>query len=631
MSIKKFEHQPEYINDFSNALLDGFYLLEGETFNDAIARASEAFCYGDYELAQRVYEAAHKGWFMFASPVLSNAPVGKWKTKVPDREWKDFEENPLHKSVSEGYWLGTKSAAMPISCFALEVPDSIKGQMEANVELAALSVSGGGVGLHNSIRATTDKAPGPIPYMKTMDAIIGYYKQGKTRRGACAYYMDVDHPDIIEHIKFRIPSGGDSARKADNRVQFHHAVNVTDKFAQAVLNDEDFELVCPHTKEVKEVVKARFIWEEILEARALQGEPYIFKIDTAQRALPQSQKDKGLKINGSNICIEICLPTNEERTFVCCLSSLNLAKYDEWKNTNLVADLTRFLDNVLQYFIDNAPDELSKAVYSASMERAIGIGTLSWHYYLQSKGIPMEGGGFGSAIQETHKIYKSIKEQALAESQKLAEERGEPSDMIGTGLRNSALMAIAPNSNNAVILGESPSIEPVSGNAYSHSTRAGTFTVRNPHLGKKLSEYAVLLGISEDKTQGWLEDQWKFIAKDNGSVQGLDYLTEQDKAVFKTGAEIDQHWIIEQSDARAQYVCQSQSLNTFYPAGCDRAYFNSVHLKFLFAPYSKSMYYARMERGINADVAKEIERKAITDWTPEIGEDGQSSCLACEG
>lgn len=619
MQINKFEHQPEYINEFSTALLDGFYLKEGETFNDALARASEAFCYGDYGLAQRIYEAAHKGWFMFASPILSNAPKGKWVSRTVDHdavEWCD-----------KFIWEGEKTSSMPISCFALEVPDSIKGQMEANVELAALSVAGGGVGLHNSIRATTDKAPGPIPYMKTMDAIIGYYKQGKTRRGACAYYMDVDHPDIMEHIKFRIPSGGDSARKADNRVQFHHAVNVTDKFVKAVLNDEDFQLICPHTKEVREVVKARHIWEEILEARALQGEPYIFKRDTANRAMPKSQKDKGLEIKGSNICIEVTLPTNEERTFVCCLSSLNLAKFDEWKDTTLVADLTRFLDNVLQYFIDNAPEELDKAVYSAAMERAIGIGTLSWHYYLQSKGIPMEGGGFGSAIQHTHMIYKLIKEQAVAESRKLAVERGEPSDMKGTGLRNSALMAIAPNSNNAVILGESPSIEPVSGNAYSHSTRAGTFLVKNPHLGKRLKEYAYNLGIAESKLDEWVEDQWKVVLKENGSVQGLDYMSEHDKLVFKTGAEIDQHWIIEQSDARAQYVCQSQSLNTFYPAGCDRAYFNSVHLKFLVAPYSKSMYYARMERGINADVAKEIERKAIKDWAPEQGEE----CVACSG
>lgn len=617
--IKKFDYQPSYINEFSQALLDGFYLREGETFNDAIARAAEAFCYGDYELAQRVYEAAHKGWFMYASPVLSNAPKGKWVARQDGLfDIVDWEDKYL--------WEGEKLPSMPISCFALEVPDSIKGQMEANAELSALSVAGGGVGLHNSIRATTDKAPGPIPYMKTMDSIIGYYKQGKTRRGACMYYMDIDHPDIIEHIKFRTPSGGDSARKADNRVQFHHAVNVTDKFRDAVLNNEDFELVCPHTKEVRDVVKARHLWEEILEARALTGEPILFKIDTANRALPESQKAKGLKIKGSNICVEVSLPTNEERTFVCCLSSLNLAKFDEWKDSSVVEDLTRFLDNVIQYFIDNAPEELNKAVYSAAMERAIGIGTLSWHYYLQSKGIPMEGGGYGSAIHETHKIYKLIKEKAVAESKRLAVERGEPEDMKGTGLRNSALMAIAPNSNNAVILGESPSIEPISGNCYSHSTRAGTFLVKNPHLEKKLMEYAANLGVAEDKVKDWLDGQWKVIQKDNGSVQGLSYMTDEDKLLFKIGPEIDQHWIIEQSDARAQYVCQSQSLNTFWLAGCDRTYFNSVHLKWLKAPYSKSMYYARMERGINADVVKEIERKVIKDW-----QENSADCAACSG
>lgn len=618
MGIRKFKEQPNYINDFSKALLDGFYLKEGETFNDAIARASEAFCYGDYELAQRIYEAAWHGWFMFASPILSNAPQGHWVKSVT-RDVKTWDK--------EYNWVGETTYAMPISCFALEVPDTISGQMKTNVELAALSVAGGGVGLHNAIRATTDVAPGPIPYMKTMDAIIGYYKQGRTRRGACAYYMDVSHPDIMEHIKFRTPSGGDSARKADNRVQFHNAVNVTDEFVNAVVYDLDFELVCPNKGEVRGTLKARYIWEEILETRALTGEPYIFKIDTANKALPKTQIDKGLKIKGSNICIEVCLPTDKLRTFVCCLSSLNVAKEKEWPDT-LVPDLTRYLDNVLQYFIDNAPDELSKAVYSAKMERAIGIGTLGWHYYLQSENIPMEGGGFGSAIQETHKIYSRIKEQAVKASQQLAKERGEPEDMVGSGLRNSALLAIAPNSNNAVILGESPSIEAISGNAYSHSTRAGTFFVKNPHLEALLNVVCKeRLLISDSKQRGWLEDQWKNIHQNNGSVQHLDYLTDHEKAVFKTAAEIDQHWVVEQADARAQYVCQSQSLNLFFPAGCDRKYFNSVHLKALTARYLKSMYYARMERGINADVAKEIERKAIEDWKPEEGED----CVACSG
>lgn len=614
--IKLIQGTPEYINDFSNALLDGFYLQDGEDFNKALARTAEAFCYGDYERAQRVYEAAFKGWFMFASPILSNAPKGKWVLS-------EF----LPTSWSNKYtWQGDIPSAQPISCFALEVLDSIRGQRDAVDELSGLSVAGGGVGLHNSIRATTDKAPGPIPYMKVLDGVIGYYKQGRTRRGAAAYYMDINHPDIVEHIKFRIPSGGDSARKADNRVQFHHAVNVTDDFIKAVLSDSDFDLVCPHTKEVKETVKARYLWEEVLEARALTGEPYIFKIDTANRALPQTQKDLGLKIKGSNICIEVSLPTDKERTFVCCLSSLNLVKFDEWKDTTLVEDLTWFLDNVIQWFIDHAPKDLSKAVYSAYRERAIGIGTMGWHYYLQSKNIPMEGGGFGSAIQETHKIYSLIKSKADQESRQLASVRGEPEDMKGSGRRNSALLAVAPNSNNAILLAVSPSVEPIVQNIYPHSTRAGTFEVRNPYLQKVFEYYSEIQTENADKSK-WVEDQWKRCLADNGSVQKFEYLTEHEKLVYKTGPEIDQHWIIEQAEARAQYLCQSQSLNTFFPAGCDREYFNSVHLKFLVSEYNKSMYYARMERGVNADVAKEIERKAIKDWVETPSED----CVACSG
>lgn len=616
MKIIKKGTNPDYINDFSMALLDGFYLLEGETFDDAIARAAEAFCFGDYELGQRIYEAAWNGWFMFASPILSNAPKGSWPVDMTNA-WKE------DGVISNGF-VGKHTKAMPISCFAMYVPDTIDGQMDANKELAALSVAGGGVGLHNGIRATSNKAPGPIPYMKTMDGLIGYYQQSKNRRGACAYYMDVDHPDIIEHIRFRVPSGGDSARKSDNRTQFHSAVNITDEFIQAVLADSDFDLKCPHTGEVRETVKARMIWEEILETRALTGEPYLFKIDTANKVLPKAQKKLGLKIKGSNICSEITLPSSKDRTFVCCLSSLNLEKYDEWADTTLVADLVRYLDNVIQYFIEQSPDALSKAAYSAQSERAIGIGTMGWHYYLQSKGIPFEGGGFGSAIQETHRIFSSIKEQAVAESEKLAEERGEAPDMIGTGRRNSHLMAIAPNANNSVIVGTSASIEPVSGNTYAHSTRAGTFVVKNPYLNRLLESYAESENEDADSRDAWIEEQWRDIIAHDGSVQHLEYLSVQEKEVFKTAFEIDQHWVIEQADARQQYVCQSQSLNIFFPAGVDRTYFNSVHLKAMTAEYVKGLYYSRMKRGVNADVVKEIERKVIEDWA---GED----CVACSG
>lgn len=604
LGIKINQTEPEWVNDFSLKLLEGFYLKEDENVNQALARASTAFCYGDYSLAQRIYDYAYNGWFMFSSPVLSNAPKGRWVHISTSKPWnKQFK------------WEGDSPKAMPISCFALEVPDTIEGQMDANKELSALSVAGGGVGLHNSIRAVTKKSPASIPYMKTVDAIIGYYRQSSTRRGAAAYYQDVSHPDIIEHINFRDPSKGDPARKSDNRTQFHNAVNITDDFIKAVLEDLDWDLKCPHSGVVYETTKARDLWEEILEVRALTGEPYLFKIDTANRFLPQTQKDKGLRVKGSNICIEVTLPTDEERTFVCCLSSANVEYYDEWKDTSMIADLTTFLDNILEYFIEHAEESLSKAVYSAKQERAIGIGTMGWHYYLQRNKIPFESGGFGSAIQTTHKIYSDIKNKAVEQSLLLGKKRGEAPDMEGTGRRNSNLLALAPNSNNAIILSTSPSIEPVSSNCYSHATRAGTFQVKNKYLELLL----------EEKGKN-TESVWKQIVKDNGSVRELDFLSDQEKELFKTAFEIDQHWVIEQAEERAKYVCQSQSLNVFFSGGTDRAYFNSVHLKFLKAEHLKSLYYCRMNKETKADTVKEISRKALQDWNNE-GEE----CVACSG
>lgn len=611
--VTLFGKEPDYINEFSRSLLEGFYLREGESIDEALARAAKAYSFGDYELAQRIYEAAHKGWFMFASPILSNASSGEWGEIDPE-DWSNGT------NLTEKYWRGEKSHSLPISCFALYVEDTINGQIEALSELAALSVSGGGVGLHNGIRATKGKAPGPIPYMKTVDAAIGYFRQGDTRRGSCAWYMDISHPDIVEHIKFRNPTGGDAMRKSDNRSQFHIGVNVTDDFIQAVEENADFDLVCPHSGEVRETLKARYLWELLLETRALTGEPYLFKVDTANRALPQSQKDLGLKINASNICSEITLPTNEERTFVCCLSSLNLEKYDEWKATTLVADLTRFLDNVIQSFIDLAGDKIERAKRSAEAERAIGIGTMGWHYYLQSKLLTFESGGFGSAIQDTHIIFKGIKSQAVAESERLAVERGEPSDMTGTGRRNSHLLALAPNSNNSVILGTSPSIEPINGNAYNHSTRAGSHLVKNPYLERIMKLYA----DTYDRDDKWMSDQWREILLADGSVQGLDWLSEDIKKVFLTAFEIDQHWVIEQADARQQYVCQSQSLNLFFPEGTSAEYYNSVHLKAMRAEFVKGLYYSRMESIAHSDRVRVIERQALEDWKGD-------ECVACEG
>ncbi|HET8689675.1 MAG TPA: LAGLIDADG family homing endonuclease, partial [Methanosarcina sp.] len=743
LGINIHTEDPSFVNEVSRSLLEGYYTRPGESVSQALARAATAYCYGDYQLAQRIYDYVYNNWFMYASPVLSNAPAGLW-AKDPSKDgahyWHKYEFVPREKATG-----------LPISCFAFDVPDTAKGQVELLQELATLSMSGGGTGAHNSIRGTSGKAPGPIPYMKVLDSAIGYFKQGSTRKGAIAMYMDVGHPDIVEHIRFRVP-GGDARRRSDNRQQFHNAVNLTDKFINAVLADEEIDLVCPHSGRVYETVTARSLWEEILETRALTGEPFLMKIDMANRRMPETQKKLGLKIRGSNLCVapetlvltdaghkiiseladqevnvwngeqfskvtvrktgenqelvtvvtdsgqsidctpyhkfyvatsyhgrpverrahelkpgdkliklttpviegsddlnlayqngfysgdgcavtsgeaflgsriylygakrqlanefapyarqwttqenqdreyfyvdglrskyfvpdasytiksrvewfsglcdadgavsrvgesqtlqitsstpgfledvqlmlqtlgvsskvkvmheekdhllpthdgnggqklyrcrevrrllvsgcgivalrslgfrprrlsvsdhvpqrnaeqfvkvsevvwagrkddtycftepvkhmgvfngilagncsEITLPTDELRTFVCCLSSLNLEKFEEWKDTTIVEDLIRFLDNVLQFFIDNAPDSLAKAKYSAERERALGLGTFGWHSLLQSKGIPFEGGGFNSSVQLTHQVYGLIKDRAVKASKQLA-------------------------------------------------------------------------------------------------------------------------------------------------------------------------------------------------------------------
>lgn len=595
---------PDYVSEFSKTLLLGHYVREDETIPQALARPAVNYCFGDYELAQRIYDYAYKGWFMYASPVLSNAQKGEWVEKK--------EEPAPYYWYNHEFIAHEKSHGLPISCFAFDVPDTVKGQVETLQEMAVLSTSGGGTGAHNGIRGTSNKAPGPIPYMKVIDSAIGYFKQSGSRKGALAYYLDVDHPDIIEHIRFRVP-GGDSKRRSDNRTQFHTAVNLTDEFIEKVLTDGDIELKCPHTNKVYEAIKARKIWEDILETRALTGEPYMLKIDAANKALPETQKHLGLKIKGSNLCSEILLPTNDERTFVCCLSSLNLERFDEWKDTNIVQDLVKFLDNVLQWFIITAPDTLKKAKYSAERERAIGIGTLGWHSYLQSKMIPFEGGGFNSAVQHTNIIYSLIKAKAVAASVQLASERGEAPDMLGTGLRNSRLMAIAPNANSSDIANSSPSIEPWYRNTFVKDTRVGSFVIKNKYLERLLEQK----GKNSKAT-------WKDIQDHEGSVQHLGFLTDEEKMVFKTAMEIDQHWTIELANERGKYICQAQSLNVFFPPGSAREYVNSVHLKFLKSPHIYTLYYFRTERESKVDTAKDIERKALVDWK---GED----CIACQG
>jgi ribonucleoside-diphosphate reductase alpha chain len=375
-----------------------------------------------------------------------------------------------------------------------------------------LSVKGGGVGGHwSDVRAVSDKAPGPMPFIHTVDADMTAYRQGKTRKGSYAAYMDISHPDIIEFLNMRIPTG-DVNRK---NLNLHHAVNITDAFMRAVERDEMWDLVDPNEQDARDSIKARKLWETVLEIRYRTGEPYLNFIDTANRALPQTMKDKGLKINGSNLCNEIHLPTNNDRTAVCCLSSVNLEKYNEWRDTPMIRDLIRFLDNVLQFFIDNAGDEISRARYSATQERSLGLGAMGWHSYLHKNRIAFDS---DTAKLKNEQIFKLIKSEAVAETEELARERGECPDMVGTGRRNSHLLAIAPNANSSIICGTSPSIEPSKANAYTHRTRAGSHLVKDRYLEEEL----VKVNKNDATT-------WSSIITNGGSVQHLKFLSDEEE------------------------------------------------------------------------------------------------------
>jgi len=606
--------QPGYVTEFSEKLLSDYYLRTNETVQEAFARASTAYCYGNYNLAQRIYNYVDKGWFMFSSPVLSNAPVGKW---VDDTDSESTEDNHWHRKK----FVGEDVRALPISCYLSYVPDTIKGQIENIQELAWLSVTGGGVGLHNGIRAVSDKAPGPIPYEKTIDANIGYYRQGFVRRGSAAYYLDISHPDIVEHIKFRVVTGGDSARKSDNRKNFHSAVNITSDFAMAVKYDFDWPLKCPHTGEVFETVKARYLWDLLLETREKTGEPYLNFIDVAQNALCKEQQDLGLKLHGSNICQEIHLATNEERTAVCCLSSVNLELYDEWKDSTMIEDLVTYLDNIIQFFIDYAPQEMSKAVYSAKSERSIGIGAMGFSSLLQKKDVAFES---EEAVKLNKEIFSVMNKRAQKQNMNLGHLRGSPADLKGSGKRCAHLFAIAPNANSSLILGISPSIEPWNSNAFAQNTRAGTVIFKNKHLDKLLKRIYTNL-ITELSESEWLKETWLSIVKNEGSVQHLDFLTQEEKDIFKSAWEVDQHWVVQHAEDRQPDICQGQSLNLFFPAGVDRSYVNSVHLKALFGKIVKGLYYLRSNSKIKADTIKSVSKSKLENYQTE------EVCISCQG
>ena len=565
-------------------LLKDYYCKSDEDSpQQAYARAAVAYCDGDLALAQRIYDYVSKGWFMFASPVLSNAPR-----------------------------TGQKAKALPISCFLTYVPDSLEGLIDHSAELRWLSVKGGGVGGHwSDIRAISNKAPGPMPFLHTVDADMTAYRQGKTRKGSYAAYMDVSHPDIIEFLNMRVPTG-DVNRK---NLNLHHAINITDSFMRAVERGEMWDLIDPNDHDVRETMPARTLWQQILEVRYRTGEPYLNFIDTANAALPHTMKAKGLRINGSNLCNEIHLPTSEDRTAVCCLSSVNLEKYDEWNNSNLIRDLIRFLDNVLQFFIDNAGDEIQRARYSATQERSLGLGAMGWHSLLHQKRIPFES---VEARELNREVFKYIKEEASKESNTMGLERGEAPDMMGTGRRNAHLLAIAPNANSSIIVGTSPSIEPMKANAYTHRTRAGSHLVKNIYLEQELKK-------AKKNTQ----DVWSSIITNGGSVQHLDFLSQKVKDVFKTAIELDQLVLVEQGADRQEYLCQGQSLNLFFPAGADKKDLHKAH----FAAWklgTKGLYYLRTETSQRAEnVAEKVQRDALKDFETQTMT--QDECVACQG
>ena len=558
--------------DYAVGMLKDFYLNDYETSpQEGYARAAKAWSTYrgemDEDLAQRLYDYVSNKWFMFASPVLSNAPNGHGKGK-----------------------------GMPISCFLTYVPDTLEGLIGHSSELRWLSVYGGGVGGHwSDVRTVSDIAPGPIPFLHTVDADLIAYRQGKTRKGSYAAYMDISHPDIVEFLNIRIPTG-DVQRKALN---LHNALNITDEFMEAVMSNSDFDLRDPKDGSVKDTINARKLWERIIETRFRTGEPYLNFIDTANRALPQNLKDLGLRINGSNLCNEIHLPTSADRTAVCCLSSLNLEYYDEWKDTNIVRDLVRMLDNVLEYFIENAPDTITRAKYSAERERSIGLGAMGFHSLLQKHGVEWES---EKAKEINNVVFAHINGEAVAETERLAEERGEYPDGVGTGRRNAHLLAIAPNASSGVILSTSPSIEPLKACAYTHRTRAGSFLVKNKYLDQLLTEK----GINN-------ESVWTSIITNKGSVQHLPELTEGEKSIYKTAQELDQNWVVQHAADRQKYICQGQSVNIFFPSGAEKSYVNQVHLK-AWREGLKGLYYLRTEAKSRAEnVSEKVERVALQD------------------
>ena len=583
-------------DDLGKTRLKDSYMREDEQSpQERFAYVSAAFA-SNQEHAQRLYDYASKHWLSYSTPILS---------------------------------FGRNKRGLPVSCYLNHLDDSAEGLVNNLSETNWLSMMGGGVGVHFQIRGADDKSVGIMPHLKTYDASSLAYKQGKTRRGSYAAFLDVSHPDIIQFLEMR-KATGDQNLKALN---LHHGVNITDKFMQIIeqcmINpdyDDTWELIQPNTGKVVDTVSAKYLWMKLLEVRMHTGEPYIWFIDRANEGLPDYQKKAGLKNYGSNICVEISLATSPERTAVCCLSSVNLEYFDEWKNDPLfLQDILEMLDNVIEYFIQNAPDTISRARFSAMRERSVGVGALGFHAYLQKHNIAFE-----SAIAKSvnMQMFKGIRERLDLANTKLAEERGSCPDAADYGVvkRCSHVMAIAPNASSSIIMGNtSPSIEPYAANAYRQDTSSGAYLNKNKFLDK------IILEESKGKSESWYDDTWAAIIANDGSVSDLEWMDDYTKDVFKTAQEIDQRWIVEHTADRQVYVDQSISTNVFFKPDCSVKYLHAVHF-LAWKKGLKALYYLRSGKLRKADkVGQAIVRNRIEDEIDLQAIADGNSCIACEG
>ena len=595
--IKIDRSKDEKLTNFGKATLSDRYLGPNESYQDLFARVAST--YADNNLhAQRLYNYISNLWFMPATPILSNG--------------------------------GTKRG-LPISCFLNEASDSLSGILDLWSENVWLAAKGGGIGSYwGNLRSIGEKigrvgkTSGIIPFIKVMDSLTMAISQGSLRRGSAACYLTIDHPEIEEFIEMRRPTGGDPNRKSLN---LHHGVLVTDAFMRAVETDEQWALKSPTDASIQSTISARNLWIRLLTARIETGEPYIIFIDTVNRLIPQHHKLAGLNVKTSNLCSEITLPTGidkegKDRTAVCCLSSLNLEKYDEWKDDkNFINDIMRFLDNVLTDFIDRAPEQFKDAKYSAMRERSVGLGVMGLHSYFQKNMIPLE-----SVMSKVwnKKIFKNIQEKADQASKDLADERGACPDAAEYNFKErfSNKTAIAPTASISIICGgASPGVEPVAANSYTHKTLSGSYNVRNRYLEKVLEKH----GKNDDET-------WSSITTNQGSISHLDFLTDLEKKVFKTAFELNQNWIVELGADRTPYVSQAQSINLFLPADVHKKELHQIHFQ-AWKKGLKSLYYCRsksiqraenINSGSSTDVTKNVYRKEV-DTDPDYEE-----CLSCQ-